>query len=93
MSDNKTPLILVFYLARDMFSSPDVMSNYTSGIKKYFDETEDDVRLFFFPTDDGERLECVNPVYYNDDEQKQKIDRLLELAEKQFDIQKDINNE
>ena len=93
MGKEKTPLILVFYLARDMFSSPDVMSNYTNSIKNYFDENEDDVRLFFFPTDGDEKLECVNPVYFDSDEEKKKLDKLLGLAEKQFDLQKDINNE
>tara|TARA_A100001037_G_scaffold213353_1_gene191221 strand:- start:15 stop:296 length:282 start_codon:yes stop_codon:yes gene_type:complete len=93
MSESKTPLIIVFYLARDMFSNPDMMTNYTESIKKYFDDNEDDVRLFFFPTDGDERLECINPVYFNEGEQKDKIDKLLELAEKQFDIQKDISNE
>ena len=93
MGEEKTPLILVFYLARDMFSSPDIMSNYTNGIKSYFDENEDDVRLFFFPTDGDERLECVNPVYFNGEEEKKKIDNLLGLAEKQFDLQKNISNE
>ena len=61
--------------------------------KSYFDENEDDVRLFFFPTDGDERLECVNPVYFNGEEEKKKIDNLLGLAEKQFDLQKNISNE
>jgi len=93
MDEEKSPLIIVFYLARDMFTNVDMMTNYTNSIKNYFDENGDNVRIFFFPTDNEERLECINPVYYNDEEQKQKIGRLLLLAEKQFDIQKNINNE
>ena len=73
-----TPLILVFYLERSIFSNREMVATYGENVRQYLENKGDDVRLFFLPTDGEEKITCVNPVYI--DEQKD-FDRLNDLIE------------
>ena len=59
------PLFLIFYLDSTMFAQSEAVSQaYGENVKKYLDEKGDNVRLFFMPTKDTERIECINPKLY-----------------------------
>jgi len=73
-----TPLILVFYLDKNLFSNREMIATYGENVRQYLENKGDDVRLFFLPTDGEEKITCINPVYI--DEQKD-FDRLQDLIE------------
>jgi hypothetical protein len=80
------PLILVFYLSRDLWSDREMVSAYGENVKKYFDSTGDDIRLFFLPTDYEERIECINPVYITDQKDMEKLNKLTDELETLFQV-------
>jgi len=73
-----TPLILVFYLDKNLFSNREMIATYGENVRQYLENKGDDVRLFFLPTEGEEKITCINPVYI--DEQKD-FDRLQDLIE------------
>jgi len=73
-----TPLILVFYLDKNLFSNREMIATYGENVRQYLENKGDDVRLFFLPTEGEEKISCINPVYI--DEQKD-FDRLQDLIE------------
>ena len=58
-----TPLILVFYLDKNLFSNREMIATYGENVRQYLENKGDDVRLFFLPTETEERISCINPVY------------------------------
>ncbi len=75
---SEEPLILVFYLDKQLFSNRDMIANYGESVKAYFDTQNDNVRLFFIPTNSHERIECINPVYI---ENKDDYDRMMSMVD------------
>jgi hypothetical protein len=53
-----SPLILVFYLQKDLFTNREMIATYGENVKQYLENRGDDVRLFFLPTEEQEKL-CV----------------------------------
>lgn len=78
------PLFLVFYLSRELFTDKKLVAAYGENVKKYLDEKGDNVRLFFMPTDNEEKIECINPKYINTRDEYSKIDSLIEELENQL---------
>lgn len=78
------PLFLVFYLSRELFTDKKLVAAYGENVKKYLDEKGDNVRLFFMPTDNEEKIECINPKYINSRDEYSKIDSLIEELENQL---------
>ena len=81
------PLFLVFYLSRDLFSDKKLVATYGENVKKYLDEKGDNVRLFFMPTDNEEKIECINPYYITEEDEFSKVNKLVTQLEKQFQIE------
>tara|TARA_B110000211_G_C13761801_1_gene413515 strand:- start:50 stop:562 length:513 start_codon:yes stop_codon:yes gene_type:complete len=80
------PLILVFYLDRGLWEDRQMVATYGENVKKYFDTTGDDVRLFFLPTDKEERIECINPLYITEQKDVQKLNTLTDKLEELFQV-------
>jgi hypothetical protein len=80
------PLILVFYLDKDLWLDRQMVATYGENVKKYFDSTNDDVRLFFLPTKNEERIECINPVYITEQKDKDKLNKLTDELEELFQV-------
>ena len=76
-----TPLFLVFYLDADIFNQSEAVQAYGANVKHYLDDKGDNVRLFFMPTKDKERIECINPIYIKDQNELEKLNRLVEELE------------
>ena len=87
------PLILVFYIDRQTLEQQELREEYSKSIRKYFSDLKLNPAIFFFPTDDGnERLECINPRYIEDQNEVEKLKKLLADVENTFDIQNNDNN-
>ena len=81
-----TPLILVFYLEKSLFSNTDMIRNYGENVKNYLENRGDDVRLFFMPTEGKEEIKCINPVYIDESEDIQKLNDLISDLENKFQV-------
>jgi hypothetical protein len=82
---NKNPLVLVFYLNRELMSMPEIMGPFSESINQAIAEKKANIMAFFIPTDDKERVECINPILTSEAE-KHKINNLISDIEKSFDI-------
>jgi len=82
----KEPIILVFYIYRDVLANRELREQYFESVKKYFDEMKMKTAIFFLPTDTEERIECINPRFIEDQNEVDKLKRVLESTEKLFAI-------
>ena len=80
------PLILVFYLDETNFVQQDLLKAYSENVKRYFDDNGDNVRLFFIPTKEQEKIECINPVYLTDRSDIDKLNDLTSKLEEMFQV-------
>ncbi len=83
---NYSPLILVFYLQSELFKNRETISMYGETVREYLENKGDDVRLFFLPTEEQEKIECINPVYFDGENEFDKINDLLEDISNKFQI-------
>lgn len=86
MGTEKEPIILVFYIYRDVLVQKELREQYFQSIKKHFDEMKMKTAIFFLPTDTEERIECINPRFIEDQNEIAKLKRVLESTEKLFAI-------
>jgi len=81
-----SPLILVFYLQKDLFLNREMIATYGENVKQYLENRGDDVRLFFLPTEEQENIVCVNPVYIEDQNEFDKLNDLIEDLTNKFQV-------
>jgi hypothetical protein len=84
--NKETPLFLIFYLNEDMFNQREMVKSYGENVKRYLEDKGDNIRLFFMPTKDKERIECINPIYIDDEMEFEKLDMLIKEIEKKFQV-------
>lgn len=81
-----SPLILVFYLQKDLFTNREMIATYGENVKQYLENRGDDVRLFFLPTEEQEKIVCVNPVYIEEQNEFDKLNDLIEDLTNKFQV-------
>lgn len=81
-----TPLILVFYLDKNLFTNREMIATYGENVRQYLENKGDDVRLFFLPTETEERISCINPVYIDEQEDFDRLQDLIEDLTNKFQI-------
>lgn len=81
-----TPLILVFYLEKSLFTNTDMIRSYGENVRQYLENRGDDVRLFFMPTDGREEIKCINPVYIDESDDIEKLNDLISDLENKFQV-------
>lgn len=94
------PLILVFYLDRELMSNPQIIGPYVEHINNMIALREANAMAFFLPTDNEERIECINPVQISEIKMEKIMKMVDQIAENFLDIgqgaddgKHDINNE
>lgn len=92
MNKKEYPLILVFYLDRALMQESEIMEAFAASVNDAIALREANAMAFFLPTDDKERIECVNPLIATDEE-KNKIGDLIDKVSKQFDIGQGADND
>jgi len=92
ITDKQTPLILVFYLDKELMSVPEIINPYTETINTIITEKQANAIAIFLPTSDNERVECINPQVINKDTQN-RVDKLIADIEVNFNINKDDKGE
>ncbi len=88
---NETPLILVFYIDREMITDMRLINPFIDSVNHMIEEKKANIMAFFLPCDDGnERIEAINPVGLKEPE-IEKIDILIKDIQKSFSIGAEIN--
>ena len=83
-----TPLILVFYLDRDLMSNPEIMKPFADSINRIIEHKKANIIALFMPTDGEEKVECINPVMLEKPD-IEKINSLIDDIKKNFSIGED----
>ena len=85
-NNNYTPLILVFYLNEELFSMQDAIKSYGENVRQYLENKGDNVRLFFLPTKEPEKITCINPVFIEEEAEFDKLNDLIEDISNKFQV-------
>jgi hypothetical protein len=85
-NNNYTPLILVFYLNEELFTMQDAIKSYGENVRQYLENKGDNVRLFFLPTKEPEKITCINPVFIEDEGEFDKLNDLIEDISNKFQV-------
>lgn len=81
------PLILVFYLDRDVMMQGDIIRAFAESVNNAIAQREANCMAFFLPTDGEERIECINPVMMHEADMGKVNDMIQDLASN-FDVGK-----
>jgi len=93
MSENNNhPLILVFYLDRDMMNNPQIIQPFADSVNNILAQKDANAMAFFLPTDDTERIECINPKQVEPAEMDRINTIIADLVEN-FDMNNKLNEE
>ena len=79
------PLMLVFYLDREMMMNPDVIQPFAESVNNALAQREANAMAFFIPTDGEEFIDCINPVQVAEADMA-RINTMVEDIKKNFDI-------
>ena len=84
-SNLNTPLVVVFYLDRELMSNQEIMTHFSSSVDEMIKVKKLNMVAFFLPTDDVERVECINPVQLEPADME-KVYGILDDLKSNFDI-------
>ena len=76
----------MFYLNEELFQMQDAIKAYGENVRQYLESKGDDVRLFFLPTKESEKITCVNPVYIEDENEFDKLNDLIQDITNKFQV-------
>lgn len=80
------PLILCFYLDRELLSNPEIFQPYFNAVNEGIVNKDANILAFFMPCNIGdERIECINPIGVNEPEMD-KINNLVKDLTRQFNV-------
>jgi hypothetical protein len=92
MSETKQhPLVLVFYLDREMMQTPEILKPFAESINHMINYKNMNAIALFMLTDGEERVECLNPVVVPKAEMD-KITKMIDEISKQFGVGDEIDN-
>jgi len=83
--DKTTPIILVFHIDRETISRKEIIQPFITSVGDVIEKKNANIITFFMPTDGEERIECLNPVMYQEGDLV-KLNNLIAEISKQFDI-------
>lgn len=79
------PLILVFYLDRELMSNPQIIKPFYDMVNAMIAQKEANVLAFFIPTDGEERIECINPVTVAEADME-RVNKIIEEIKTNFHV-------
>jgi hypothetical protein len=85
MNDSKYPLVLVFYLCRELLQNQQIATEFTNSVDMMIKQKGYNVMAFFLPTDGEERIACINPIQLQETDMEHVNTVLSELT-KAFDM-------
>jgi hypothetical protein len=85
MNDSKYPLVLVFYLDRELLQNQQIATEFTNSVDMMIKQKGYNVMAFFLPTDGEERIDCINPVQLEETDMAH-VHKVLDDLTKAFDM-------
>jgi hypothetical protein len=82
---NNYPLVLVFYLDREMMSNNEIIGAFAESINHMINYKQMNAIALFMPTDGEERVECINPVVVPKADMD-RISKIIDEISKTFSI-------
>jgi hypothetical protein len=77
------PLIIVFYLDGEMMKQGNIIQPFAEAVNHMLMTKEANALAFFIPTKGEERVECINPVIYKE-EDMDKVYQIIEDLKSSF---------
>ena len=81
--NKEQPLIVVFYLDRDMMSNPKIIQPFADSVNVLIEQKKANMMAFFLPTDGEERIETINPIQVESTEME-RINNIVNDLVKNF---------
>jgi len=85
MEKENLPLILVFYLDRELMLNKELMIAFSDHVNAIIKSKNVNIIAFFMPTDGVERIDCINPMQVEPADME-RINKIVEDLTKNFDI-------
>lgn len=85
------PLVIVFYLDREMMRQKEILGPFASSINQMISQKKLNAIAFFLPTDGEERVECINPVIAPK-EKIEEIEKIISDIKTQFSVGEKLDN-
>jgi len=85
------PLVLVFYLDREMMLNPEILKPFAESINHMINYKKMNAIALFMSTDGEERVECLNPVVVPKLEMD-KVAKMIDDISKQFGVGDEIDD-
>jgi len=89
MEQQSNPMVLVFYMDRQLFipegDQPPMIQLLSTTIDQVFEKKNMNAVAFFLPTNTEERIECINPAIVPVDAME-KINKMVKDIQDQFSI-------
>ncbi len=79
------PLILVFYLDREVMTNKEIIIPFTESVDNLIKKKDLNILVFFMPTDGDEKIECLNPKLLSES-QMTNVDKIIQDLSKNFDV-------
>ncbi len=79
------PLILVFYLDRELMMTPSIIKPFADSVNNALAIRNANAMAFFLPTDGVERVECINPIMVKEADME-NINKMVEEIKNNFSI-------
>lgn len=83
--ENAHPLIIVFYLDRELMNNQEIMHIITNQVNDALLSKDANALAFFLPTDESERVECINPIMVEDADMD-RINKIITDITTSFDV-------
>ena len=83
--DKTYPLVIVFYLDREMMQRQEIIRPFADSINNMINVKNFNAMALFLPTYGEERVECINPII-TPKEEMDKIEKLIEEIKSSFNI-------
>ena len=84
-TESTYPLVIVFYVDRQVMSNRPLMDQFSQSVNHLIEAKNFKVMAFFLPTDDVERIECINPIIAPP-EQMERVNKLINDISVNFGI-------
>jgi tRNA1(Val) A37 N6-methylase TrmN6 len=86
LSEKGYPLVIVFYLNKEMMANPQIINPYVGSINDIIEQKEANAIALFMPTDGEDRVEVLNPVLLHESKEEE-YKKLIDDIRNKFDIQ------
>jgi hypothetical protein len=90
--DKQFPLILVFYLDRELMQNRDIIEPFADSVNEAIAKRRANAMAFFLPTDGEERVECINPIMVKEADMEE-INTMVQDIKKAFSVGDNITSD